>query len=152
MPSLQSVWNTVAPVRQAVESAWHAFLRMPHHAALGVGICGVLVVLLIMAIAMRGRAPETLSLNQPSAAESRSSRRRAAFDQTPDRTTDEPFVLRNRFLTPSGAPGPNVTPIDRAPATRCTHCEVPMPARSSFCPVCGYAQPPAPEPVRAVNE
>ncbi len=34
-----------------------------------------------------------------------------------------------------------VTPINEAPATRCTHCGISLSSRLDFCPACGYAQP-----------
>jgi hypothetical protein len=147
MRSVQSVWNAVEPTASAwvnsawnaVQPTWNSLLQSQHHMRLYMAIAAVLVFLILVLWATRDRGPATLSLNQPAWNEksrSGSPRRRAAFNQSPleGLSLNQP---RPGAITPGWA---NVTPINRAPAMRCAHCDAALAAKESFCPACGYAQ------------
>ena len=148
METVQSVWNAllqrlhfvVNSLVPRLQSFWNSLVQSPHHIRLYVAIAAAFVVVLLVSRALfgGGRGPVTLSLDQSSSGLDQSSsgnepsRRRASFNQSP---VTGP---RHGAITPAWA---SVTPINRAPAARCTHCDAALSASSSFCPACGYAQP-----------
>jgi len=148
MPSVESVWNAgqstvntlVHSAWKAIEPTWNSLVQSPHHTRLYLAIGAALVFLFLVFWATRNRAPATLSLNQPSSNDSsrkEPTRRRASFNQSPleGLSLNQP---RPGAITPGWA---SVTPINRAPAPRCTHCDARLAGSSSFCPECGFAQP-----------
>jgi hypothetical protein len=145
MPSVQSVWNAVEPTFARVGQAawnvlgpvWNAVAQSPHLRLYTAAAAGLVFLLLVVWVT-RGRAPATLSLNQPGLDPPRdASRRRAAFNQSPL----EGLSLSQRrpgAITPGWA---EVTPIQRGASARCTHCNAPLAGNRSFCDECGFAQP-----------